>query len=284
MSTANGPRTAPRPDSVDALPQPARRAARDLVLCLADSKRILGLRYSDWILGAPELEAGIAASGMAQDEWGHARILYSLLKDFGDDPQEIEHARAPSAYANLETLDAPFATWPEFVAGNVLVDTALTVQLEAIVDGHFAPLAARLPKQIEEERFHFAHGVGWLRRLAGASSAARKELGAALRRVWTPALRWFGAPGAPSAEALVDAGVMASGPEELRRRFLERLGPTLHEGRLGLVSANDVGWTAKAKLSWSKWDESRRRASGTGPDDEVVARARGDRNRMFLMD
>jgi hypothetical protein len=48
------------------------RALRDLILTLADSKRLLGLRYSDCMLGAPTLEAGIAASSMAQDEWGHA--------------------------------------------------------------------------------------------------------------------------------------------------------------------------------------------------------------------
>ena len=65
----------------------ARQALRALILSLADSKRVLGLRYSDRMLGAPTLEAGIAASSMAQDEWGHARLTYALLGDFGDEPK-----------------------------------------------------------------------------------------------------------------------------------------------------------------------------------------------------
>jgi ring-1,2-phenylacetyl-CoA epoxidase subunit PaaC len=52
---------------------------RDLILIMADSKRLLGTRYAEWILGAPELETGIACASMAQDEWGHARLLYALL-------------------------------------------------------------------------------------------------------------------------------------------------------------------------------------------------------------
>ena len=49
-------------------------ALRRLILTLADSKRMMGIRYSDWLLGAPSIEAGIAVSSMAQDEWGHARL------------------------------------------------------------------------------------------------------------------------------------------------------------------------------------------------------------------
>jgi 1,2-phenylacetyl-CoA epoxidase catalytic subunit len=67
------------------LPDDPRAAVRDLVLVLADSKRMLGMRYGQWILGAPELEAGIACASMAQDEWGHGRLLYALLRDFGED-------------------------------------------------------------------------------------------------------------------------------------------------------------------------------------------------------
>ncbi|MGH7545514.1 MAG: Phenylacetic acid catabolic protein, partial [Gemmatimonadota bacterium] len=198
-------------ESVDALPEAARSATRDLLLCIADSKRILGLRYADWILGAPELEAGIAASGMAQDEWGHARILYALLKDFGDDPQEIEHGRPASHYRAMEPLDRPWSTWPEFIAANVLVDTALTVVLESLADGALAPVASRLRKQIEEERFHFAHGVAWLRRLAGpdATPASREAMAAGVRGIWPTVLLWLGPADSAAGSALADAAVLA---------------------------------------------------------------------------
>jgi 1,2-phenylacetyl-CoA epoxidase catalytic subunit len=66
-------------DKAAALPDGARPLLRSLILTLADTKRLLGIRYSDWMLGAPTLETGIAASSMAQDEWGHSRLTYALL-------------------------------------------------------------------------------------------------------------------------------------------------------------------------------------------------------------
>src|SRR5919109_567488 len=98
------------------LPVVARGALRDLILVLADSKRLLGMRYANWILGAPELEAGIACASMAQDEWGHARLLYALLREFGDDVDALEHGRDANEYRNIEALDTEPTSWPRLVA------------------------------------------------------------------------------------------------------------------------------------------------------------------------
>ena len=106
----------------------ASEEMRALILTLADNKRLLGIRYSDWMLGAPTLETGIAASSMAQDEWGHGRLTYALLSDFGDDPKRIEHDREASEYRSMEAFDRPFASWAEMIAAALLLDTALTVQ------------------------------------------------------------------------------------------------------------------------------------------------------------
>ena len=98
----SGTMTEPRIEKAAELGDEARQALRALILSLADSKRVLGLRYSDRMLGAPTLEAGIAASSMAQDEWGHGRLTYALLSDFGDDPKgDLEHARAASAVSTI---------------------------------------------------------------------------------------------------------------------------------------------------------------------------------------
>ena len=117
---------------------------RDLILVLADSKRLLGMRYAEWILGAPALEAGIACASMAQDEWGHGRLLYALLRDFGDDVERLEHGREPGEYRNIELLDSSPESWPELVIVNALVDTALSVQLDALRNAEHAPLRQRV--------------------------------------------------------------------------------------------------------------------------------------------
>lgn len=261
----------------DELEPEVRQAVRDLVLVLADSKRLLGTRYAGWILGAPELEAGIAAASMAQDEWGHARLLYAMLKDFGEDPSVIEHERDAAEYRALPVLDGPPDGWPELVALNVLVDGALTVQLQAFRDSRYIPMRQRVEKLLEEEQFHTAHGAAWCRRLAGAPEAL-----AALRGAVEPmvprVLRWFG-PDGGRARVLEDADVVDGGGSELRRRWLERVAPQLALLGEGLELAG-------LEPEFTAFDEARRRGQGDGegPDEETIRRVRGDRNRTFLMD
>ena len=41
---------------------------------------------------------------------------------------------------------------------------------------------------------------------------------------------------------------------------------------------------AASDIDWSGWDADRRRSGPGGPDEETLARIRGDRNRSMLMD
>jgi ring-1,2-phenylacetyl-CoA epoxidase subunit PaaC len=256
-----------------ALPEAVRNGVRDLVLVLADSKRLLGMRYAEWMLGAPELEASIACSSMAQDEWGHARLLYALLRDFGEDVGYLEHGREAEDYCNIEALDRAPESWPGLVALNALVDTALTAQLDALRGSSYAPLRQRVGKLLEEERFHGAHAAAWIKRLARSGPHARDAMAAALQEVLPCVLRWFG-PDAPRTSLAAAAVVDAEG-DALRARFLERVTPLFGElGFTGVVPAPD----------FDGFDEARRRCSRTGPDAQTLARVRGDRNRAFLMD
>lgn len=250
-----------------------RAAVRDLILVLADTKRLLGYRYAEWMLGAPELETGIACSSMAQDEWGHARLLYALLKAFDDDVDALEHGREPEAYRNMEVLDRSPATWPGTVALMVLADGAVTVQFEALRDSSYDPLRQRVEKLLEEEQFHAAHGAAWFRRLANGGDAPRDAIRAAAADVLEPALRWFG-PDGERAGALRDAGVVDGASSSLRGRLLDRVGALLEL----------VGLEAPGEPAFDGFDEARRRSAEGGPDAETVRRIRGDRNRAFLMD
>ena len=256
----------------DTLDAPTRAALRRLVLSLADSKRLMGIRYSDWLLGAPSLEAGIAASSMCQDEWGHARLLYAMLKDLGEDPAAVEHERPDGAYASVDALDAPFADWAAVVAGMVLVDGALSVVLESFSRGSYEPASSRVPKMLSEEEFHRSLGVAWYRRLAGSSSAEALGLLRKATEAMLPVmLAWVGARD-ESAVRLVEAGVV--GPaSELKSGFIE--------------SVRDVvslaGVDVDAALPSAGWDAARGRGPGH-PDADALERARGDRNRALLVE
>jgi phenylacetate-CoA oxygenase PaaI subunit len=284
MSAAS-PAAEARVDRAAQLPPETAEALRDLILALADSKRVLGLRTSDRMLGAPTLEAGIAASSMAQDEWGHARLTYALLSDFGEEPKELEHGRPAAEYRSAAALDRELGSWAETIAALLLVDTALSTQYAALVGSRYAPVHNRVQKLLDEERFHFQYAAGWARRIAAVESL-RGELGAALARYLPEALRWLGRDDDPGAMRLAAEGVVHGTPSELRASFLARVGPVLEEvagaGTLGLARDGEE-WSYTVPLDWSGWNDATRRAGGA-LDEETAARARGDKNSAMLLD
>lgn len=254
-----------------ALDEDGKAALKRLILTLADSKRLMGIRYSDWLLGAPSIETGIAASSMAQDEWGHARLLYSMLKDLDIDPMPIEHDRAAAAYASVAALDEEMPNWAALVAAMVLVDGALSVMLASFAEGSFGPARSRVSKMLAEEEFHASLGSAWYRRLAAADGEARELLTSATRSMLPPVLGWVGADD-EAARAMVDAGVI--GPADDRLAAYQTA-----IGDLTALVGVDVGGIEPA----TDWDAARGRTGGA-PTEESVERARGDRNRALFVE
>ena len=50
-------------------------ALQRLIITLADSKRVMGIRYSDWTLGAPSIETGISTSSGRSTGSGAPRVV-----------------------------------------------------------------------------------------------------------------------------------------------------------------------------------------------------------------
>jgi len=265
------------------LPEETRDALADLLLVLADSKRVLGIHYADWILGSPTLEAGIACSAMAQDEWGHGRILYAMLDDFGMDPDRLEHERGPSEYRSSELLDEPTDSWPALLSLNLLLDTALSVQIDAMRESRLEPLHHKVSKILDEERYHFEHARGWTARMA-STDRGRQATGEPFRRAWRACLRWFGSEDDELPSRLASEGIVDAGPDELRRRWVSRVAPSVVEVEPDLAERTEDGWRSRIEPDWEGWDPATRRLrDAPGPDDEqILSRVRGDRNRSLL--
>ncbi len=242
------------------------------ILTLADTKRLLGIRYSDWILGSPSIETGIAASSMAQDEWGHARLLYSMLKKQGFDPFEVEHTRPAERYYSAPALDRPFADWAEFTAAVVVVDGALSVALESFAAGNFALARSRVPKMLAEEEYHHQFGSAWFARLAAAGGEAEARVHEAAMATLPSTLAWL-LPGDDVYDSLVAEGMVWPG-DRVRERCLERMAAIVAPA--GIVLAD-------VEPARGGWDPERRRGPG-GPGEEAVERARGDRNRALFVE
>jgi len=233
-----------------------------LLASLADNKYYLGRRYAEWCNGAPTLEAAVAAAAMAQDELGHARAIYPLLRSFpGVDLTEVE-PETRQHFHNVSFLDTAFAGWSDFVAANFLLDTALTILFEAAHDSSYEPLRGRARKVLQEERIHELHGQGWVRRLVKAGGQVPANLSTALARMWAETLCWFGPPDDIEMAALREDDVLDALPEELRARLLARIGPTLIEtglhAALGLTR-DGKRWVLVQPLPWAEWRPDTRR-------------------------
>ena len=231
---------------------------------LADNKQAVGRRYAYWCNGAPALEAAVAAAAMTQDELGHARTLYPLLDDFVQaeaDPAQVEPETRTLHYS-LAFLDNDFAGWSDFVATNFLFDTALSTFFESAQNSTYEPLRQRARKILQEERIHFMHGEGWVRRLAKAGGAVKRTLAASLDSLWNETLCWFGPNDDPIMQKLYHEGSIDALPDELRRRYLQKVMPTLQQMGFDVPVTFDEmvhQWEISEALPWERWDSVGRR-------------------------
>lgn len=235
-------------ESFTDVPAALRQDLADWLLAVADNKRVLGLRYAEWCTGAPELEADVAISAMAQYELGHARLLRGILNDLDEDPRDERRKSDPGTWRSLPALDRPASDWVEVVALNGLVDALLTIHLEAAVAGNVRPLAQRLRKAVAEEHYHGMHAVAWLDRILDGPRELGVRLADHVRRVLPQCLAFCGPPADNALDRLAEAGILDAGGEQLRERFRERVVPAL-DGRVRLdeVAVDWEGWNAESR-------------------------------------
>jgi 1,2-phenylacetyl-CoA epoxidase catalytic subunit len=217
-----------------------------LVASLADNKAALGRRYAEWAVSAPTLESAVAAAAMAQDELGHARSTYPVLKALGaaPPPDGLE-----GGGCRLALLDGELPDWPAFIAANLLVDGILTTFVAACVDSTLTPLAQRARKILQEEGSHRVHAEAWARRLC--RSPERELLITRLGETWQQAACWAGPDDDPGYAAALDAGLVSSGPAAQRALVRDWL--------VTLLEAEDVSMALDEPADWAAWDPATRR-------------------------
>src|SRR6476619_2569210 len=127
-------------------------ALAELLLTLADDEFVLGYWDSEWTGIAPMLEEDVAFSSLAQDEIGHARVLYELLAELtGDNPNRIAYGRQPEEYRHARLLDHARTDWAFSIARRYLYDTADAARLAVLAGSSYTPLAGIVGKIRREE-------------------------------------------------------------------------------------------------------------------------------------
>jgi ring-1,2-phenylacetyl-CoA epoxidase subunit PaaC len=227
----------------------AGTAVANLLLVLGDNKYWLGRHLSEWAVGSPSLEVGVACAAVAQGELGQARVLYPLLQESAF-PGPVDPTERARAY-RVSLLDRPFPTWSHAVAALLLVDTAVTVMLEALGAGGFQALARRVPRMLEEEAFHRDFAEGRVQELAGLPGG-RGQLQDRVDESLEELLCWFGRPRERGVEALRASGVLGRDNRELRQAYLDRVAPVLQAAGIRLRFDGE-------DLPWGRWNPLQRR-------------------------
>ena len=217
-----------------------------LVASLADNKAALGRRYAEWAVSAPTLESAVAAAAMAQDELGHARSTYPVLKALGAEAEEHGVEGGPR---RLALLDDELPDWTAFIAANLLVDGVMATFVSACVDSAVAPMAQRARKILQEEGAHRVHAEAWARRLC--RSPERDALVARLHETWEHAGRWPGPADDPDVLAAVHEGALRHDAAQQRERVRAWL--------VDLLAAEGVAIALDEPSDWSRWDPALRR-------------------------
>jgi 1,2-phenylacetyl-CoA epoxidase catalytic subunit len=174
-----------------------------------------------------------------------------MLRDLPGAPADLnpETDMSRARHYNPVFLEAPWPSWTDVIAANVLLDGALNVVFESARQSAFGPLGGRVAKILQEEHFHRIFGESWLARLAKSGDAARDRLQAALDRVAPIASAWFGPPDDADVATLVEAGILSAASTQLRENWLRRVTPALDKHALKL---------AAIEHDWSKWNAERR--------------------------
>ncbi len=222
----------------------ARRDVRDALaaylVAFADDELLIGHRHSEWTGFAPDIESDIALSSIAQDELGHARLLYDHAGTLlSQSPDELAFGRQPASFRNAILVERPNGDWGYTIVRLVLYDLADQVRLEALASGSHRPLAELAAAVRREEKYHVSYGEQWLRRLAGGSEVSHTRVQEALNRAWPEATGLF--EPVAGQQTLLEAGVVSGSASDQWGRWQQAVRDIATDAGLQVGSTSPQG-------------------------------------------
>lgn len=224
------------------LPSALRGAVDALLVALADDCVLQGHRDAEWTGLGPILEEDIAFSSMAQDELGHALVLYRIRHEHlgAADPDDQAFLRDAPDWRHARLVELPRGDFAFSLVRRALFDLAKAVQYDALRQSPVRELAVAATKLRQEKKYHLVHDRAFVTRLGRAGEESRERMQAALDLAFPAALDLL----EPSTghDELAAAGIL---PEAgaLRAVWLEAVGQLATDAGLVLPNAGrgDLG-------------------------------------------
>ncbi|MFM1654533.1 Phenylacetic acid catabolic protein [Brevibacillus sp. B_LB10_24] len=175
---------------------------------------------------APTLNSKITALAIMQDEIGHAHIAYRLLKDLGEDVDQLLYERPANRWKNPYAFDFPLSNWIELGVFNAFFDRAgYTLLGDAFEHTSYGPWKRALVKVDKEELFHLRNGE-IIMKAAMENPETREQVQQAADWMFLMGLEFFGvADELKSRSAQLDYKLKGRTNDQLRQKWLSTCVP-----------------------------------------------------------
>ena len=182
------------------------------------------LYLENWLREAPTVEDQLLLAKTAYEEIDHHRRFAKILRELGVDPDPITHQRREDRI--LETFRYPLETWGEMGAFGCLIDRVGQFHLEDFAECSYLPVARIIPRILEEEKMHIAHGEKILRDL-GKTPEGKAEAQAAVDKMYPRGLDMFGKSDSRRSEQFRKWGIKARANAESRQAYRDTVDPAI---------------------------------------------------------
>ncbi len=206
----------------------------EYLLRLGDGDLILAQRLGELAGKAPIVEEDLAASNVALDLLGQARLWLTYAGERegrGRDEDALAYFRAPNEFRNVLLAEQPNGSYAHTIARQFFYDTWHFFALQGLGASSDERIAGIAQKAIREVAYHVRRSSDWVIRLGDGTEDSRSRMQAAIDDLWTYTGELFRGDA-------VDAEVVARGlgvaPETLREPWRTHVSATLEEATLAM--------------------------------------------------
>lgn len=221
----------------------------NLLYMQADSELAGALGYVPCVPMSPNVEEYLASSMIVKDEFRHARVVYKLLENLGEEVNSHVRGhdftyRLGDSEANIGSQRAaddkrvnifyyPIDSWVDFCMFNFCMDRGAGHQLEDSLGASYKPWARVLEGIFKEEKFHIAHGDNWVKRLSD-DKKSHNAAQAALDKWFIRTMNIFGRPNSPKNKIYREIGLKKRDNHDVRMAFAQEVADRCKENGLKL--------------------------------------------------
>jgi ring-1,2-phenylacetyl-CoA epoxidase subunit PaaA len=251
-------------ESVDEMTEGYKEAVKMPLLVNADIELMSAPALFRQAVNAPSLDARNAELSTIQDEVGHAYISHRLLRNLGEDIDELIYEREPYEWRSGYAFEVYLDDFAEQTVFHAFGDQAgLTLLSDIHENTSYAPWKRALVKVEKEEQFHIRHGRTWFRRLASKSETTKQRLQEAAYWMFPLWLEVFGLPDDLKTHTeQFEYRIKGKTNDELRQDWLDEIVPLCEENDIDVPAHYDEAaeeyvlefdWPVAYNVEEAKW-------------------------------